>query len=623
MTGFKSVAPVAAALLATVATPASAGGLEDIDHVILFMQENRAFDHYFGTMAGVRGFNDANLQSNNGRPVWQQVSPSNEADYVTPWYINYLGGNWSEATQCMLSGSNSWYNNHAAWNHGSNDHWAKDNSPYSIGFYKRQDIPTQWALAENWVIGDMYQEAVVASTSPNRVVWASGSINVPGSPQRPDQGGNPYIDNNETPGCESGGINCYPLKWKTAAEYYEAAGVSWQVFQDTDNFDDNPLAWFDQFQKAQSGSSLHEKGMKGRSLDTFFSQAASGTLPEISYIIGPMELAEHPPYSPHDGAWLQTKIAQAVMNSPKYSKTALIVSYDETGGWFDHVDPFRSPEGTIGEWLDDPYGQVGHTFAGPGFRVPFYIISPWTRHGGVYTEHADHNSQLLFIEKWQAAKGRNVTTHEMVDWRRDNMGDLVSAFDFEHPDTSLPNLPNAAEPHRDGNGNYDGSSHCKGLYPTQQPPVPYRGNGVVDDIPGLVEKGFKPIRGRLTEGRFLVLEMSGYALTAGSSCGSNDGVCVTRATDRHDSQAQRWVAHVSELGGSEFALSSSVDGRYICESEKLCSDPGSAMKFEVGFTPSRGYSLERSSSGKYVSSSNGILSESGKQGTWSIFSVNY
>lgn len=111
-------------------------------------------------MAGVRGFNDANLQTNNGVPVWKQkTSPklTNSTDYVMPWYLNYLGGNWSEATQCMIAGSNGWYQNHAAWNGGTNDHWALNNTPYSIGYYKRDDLPTQWALAENWVVGDMYQ----------------------------------------------------------------------------------------------------------------------------------------------------------------------------------------------------------------------------------------------------------------------------------------------------------------------------------------------------------------------------------------------------------------------------------------------------------------------------------
>ena len=111
-------------------------------------------------MAGVRGFNDANLQMNGDQPVWRQkTNPSltNATDYITPWYINYLGGNWSEASQCMYAGSNGWIENHAALNGGQNNLWATAQTPYSIGFYKRQDVPTQFALAENWVVGDMYQ----------------------------------------------------------------------------------------------------------------------------------------------------------------------------------------------------------------------------------------------------------------------------------------------------------------------------------------------------------------------------------------------------------------------------------------------------------------------------------
>lgn len=117
---------------------------------------------------------------------------------------------------------------------------------------------------------DTSQESVIASTNPNRVTWASGSINVPGSPQNKSEGGYPYIDNNETPGCETGGFNCYPLSWKTTAEFYQDAGVSWSIFQDADNFDDNPLAWFAQFQDALPGSQLSNRGFVGSSLNDFY-----------------------------------------------------------------------------------------------------------------------------------------------------------------------------------------------------------------------------------------------------------------------------------------------------------------------------------------------------------------
>lgn len=588
--------------------------------------ENRAFDHYFGTMAGVRGFDDANLQMNGDRSVYQQqitAAQSTEVDYLQPWYINYLGGDWIESTQCMYAGSNSWTENHKAYNKGKNDRWVLDQNPWSIGFYKRDDLPVHWALAENFVIGDMYQESVIASTSPNRVTWASGSINVPGGPQRPDQGGNPYIDNNENDGCEAGGINCYPLKWKTAPEFWEEAGVSWSVFQDADNFDDNPLAWFEQFQKAKKGSALYNKGMKGQSLQNFYDRAANGTLPAVSIIVGPMELSEHPPYSPHDGAWLQRKVAQAVIDSPKFKSSALIVSYDETGGWYDHLSPFHSPEGTAGEWLNDPWAGQGYTFAGPGFRVPFYIVSPFTRHGGVYTEHSDHNSQLLFVEKWLAAKGKNVTTNEMVPWRRQNMGDLVAAFDFRNPDASPIKLPDTPAPHKNAAGNYDGAEHCNAQYKEHQPPVPYtKAQGAVDDMRTLVEHGFKPIRGQLTEGRYLTIESGAIALAV-----VGDVLAIQPASEEHDDEAQRWIVHSQDNNyGNTFTLQSVLDDRYVCKDGRLCTSSVDAQVFTIRFTPSEGYTIQDKSSKKVMSARKGdtvpffAVVNAFK---WDIFSVSY
>lgn len=578
------------------------------------MPENRGFDHYFGTMAGVRGFADANVDMNGNVTIFNQKTDQGGVAYLKPWHLNYLGGDWKEKTQCIYSGSNGWTANHKAWNHGTNDHWAIDQNPYSIGFFKKEDIPLHFALAENWVVGDAYQESIMSSTSPNRVVLISGSINSPGGPQQPDQGGNPYIDNNETPGCENG-INCYPLKWKTVGEHYEDAGVSWNVFQDlSDNFDDNPYAWFEQFQKAKKGSPLNQKGMVGESLQTFYDRAANGSLPQVSFIVGPMRQSEHTPYSARDGGYLHKKVAEAVIHSPKYSKTALIVSYDETGGWYDHVNPFHAPEGTAAEWFEDPYGGTGNTIIGPGFRVPFWIISPWTRKGGVYTEHSDHNSQILFIEKWLAAKGKNVTTNEMVEWRRQNMGDLVAAFDFENPDYSIPDLPDAPEPDNGGKGHCDTASH-------EQPPVPYTGPGAIDDMASVVEKGFKPIRGQLTEGRYLVLETNGQALTA-QRCSKNTAVKLTPATAKHEKPSQRFVVHQVDPYKNDFLISC-IDGRYICGSNILCDDKSQAITFTVDFTPSKGYTFHDRSTSGYFGSMGSLLTSTAPPTYWKIFSVNY
>ncbi|KAK7449302.1 hypothetical protein VKT23_013445 [Stygiomarasmius scandens] len=151
-----------AAFFACLARLSLAASLADVEHVVLFMQENRAFDHYFGTMAGVRGFRDPNVQINpDGRSTFFQLVDSrlsNATDHLLPFYLNEAGGEFVNGTQCMVAGSNSWGANQAALASGQNNMWAIGNSPYSIGYFKRQDLPVHFAVADAWTVGDMYQE---------------------------------------------------------------------------------------------------------------------------------------------------------------------------------------------------------------------------------------------------------------------------------------------------------------------------------------------------------------------------------------------------------------------------------------------------------------------------------
>lgn len=91
------------------------------------------------------------------------------------------------------------------------------------------------------------------------------------------------------------------------------------------NFDDNPLAWFEQYQDAPASSALASKGMAFLGLDEFYKNAAAGTLPESSFIIGPAELSEHQPFMPKDGAWLQKKVIDSVVSSPKYNSSCYLL----------------------------------------------------------------------------------------------------------------------------------------------------------------------------------------------------------------------------------------------------------------------------------------------------------
>ncbi|KAK2747995.1 hypothetical protein FQN57_001586 [Myotisia sp. PD_48] len=632
-----------------------ARSLKEIEHVIIFMQENRSWNSYFGTMAGTRNFKDPNVQINpNGKSVfYQNVNPPVKgASTLLPYYLGHAGRNWSEAIQCTLGGSNAYQENQGAYNKGLVDEWVKYCSPRSWGYYKRQDLPIHFALAEGWTVGDMYQQSQITATNPNRVMLVSGSINVPGGPQTPEKGGT-YLDNNITPGCPEPGIGCYPLKWKTIYEIYEEAGVSWQIYQDENNFDDNPLARFEQFQKAPANSPLTKKGMSFLGLDRFYKDALEGKLPKVSFIVGPMQLSEHPPYTPDDGAWLQRKIVDAVTKGPKYGQSVLMISYDdwglevvltkylESGGWGDHVAPYHSPPGTAGEWMEDYLGKFGKIFTGPGWRVPFYIISPFTRGGRVFTEHSDHTSQILFVEEWLSAKGyKNIKSPEVVHWRRDHMSNLVNALNFENPDLSIPNIPMAKEPHKDSKGEWDGAAICRSRYP--EPPVPW--DSQPKEFPGkdVVEEGHKECAGDLTEGRHLVFSITNspkgsrnendeeYFLAHDDPAEESEKEpnlsVLSRPSDdgqRYSHPGTRWIVHYYNNNATDletrltrqdgpFLVSNSKQTMWLGTKGRLVRSRGSAVPIDINFHPGiangasrddRGYSMKYShaDSNEYIS----------------------
>ncbi|KAL8290235.1 hypothetical protein RQP46_003174 [Phenoliferia psychrophenolica] len=299
-------------VLVTFAAAASAAaqGLESIDHVILYMQENRAFDHYFGTLAGVRGFHDPQVQVNeDGKSVFYRKVNSTISlitDHLLPWHINYQNEpGRANATQCTSFGSNSFSNNQAALAAGANDQWVLANTPHSVSYYKREDIPYHYGLADAFTIGDMYQEGVISCTDPNRVIWQTGSINVAGGSVVSTQG--PVLDNNDSPGCSAlTYTNIEPtlgrFNSETSSANYSCYPYDWPA---QDNFGDNPLLFFSKYQELLASGNLtnplvvngleYQPGnQSSAALPRFVAAAKSGTLPQVSYIVGPAALSEHP-----------------------------------------------------------------------------------------------------------------------------------------------------------------------------------------------------------------------------------------------------------------------------------------------------------------------------------------
>ena len=159
--------------------------MRDIKHVVVLMQENRSFDHYFGTLAGVRGFDDpkALRVAVTAAPSSTSRIPKIPIGYLLPFHLDTH----ASSAQKIPSTSHAWAVQHAAWNGGRMDKWLEahraadgPNGPYVMGYYTRADIPFQFALAEAFTICDAYHCSVLGPTWPNRMYWMTGTFDPDG-----------------------------------------------------------------------------------------------------------------------------------------------------------------------------------------------------------------------------------------------------------------------------------------------------------------------------------------------------------------------------------------------------------------------------------------------------------
>ncbi|AEU35128.1 phosphocholine-specific phospholipase C [Granulicella mallensis] len=428
------------------------GSINDIEHIVILMQENRSFDHYFGTLRGVRGYGDPRAVTlSSGKPVWNQPNGSSEVLPFHPGAPN-LG------LQFIQDLAHDWTTTHAAWNEGNNDQWVPQKGTTTMAHLNRSDIPFHYALADAFTICDAYHCSLLGPTDPNRYYMWTGWVGNDGS------GGGPVVDN-----AEAG------YGWSTFPERLQQAGVSWKIYQDIGlgltaaeswgftsdayigNYGDNSLLYFHQYQNAVEGSAL-ANGAKtgtdisasGKLFDNLRSDVASGKLPQVSWIVAPEAYTEHPNWPANYGAWYVSQILDALTSNPEvWSKTAFLLTYDENDGFFDHVVPPTVPQtraqglSTVSianeifegssEYPAGPYGM--------GMRVPMMVISPWSKGGWVNSEVFDHTSIIRFIEQRFGKQYPGLQESNITPWRRAVAGDLTSAFNFESPNSANVPLP--------------------------------------------------------------------------------------------------------------------------------------------------------------------------------------
>ena len=336
------------------------GTIADLKHVVILMQENRSFDHYFGSLWGVRGFADKQaLRYPNGSTIFEQPDTARtDLGYLLPFHMDSSKVNAQNAGDL----DHSWDGDHSARNNGLWNNWVPAKTEQAMGYFTRADIPFQYALADAFTICDGYHQAILAPTSPNRMYFWTGTSG--GWITNPDD----YVAD-----FPAGAITTYP-------ELLQRAGLSWQVYTNREvgdgggvdgwvgDYGDNPLWFYQQYEDSENASTPAGQELAKRGavqpwlpnagvplgpnhvnhvLAQFVADATAGTLPQVSWIVAPYEYSEHPAASPSYGAHYVRTVLEALMgNRDLWNTTALFVTYDEHDGYFDHVRP-PAPETSV------------------------------------------------------------------------------------------------------------------------------------------------------------------------------------------------------------------------------------------------------------------------------------
>jgi phospholipase C len=439
--------------------------LSSIKHVVFLMQENRSFDHYYGAMGGVNGFDTSSS-------AYAQTWPGGTDPTLLPYHLDTE----TQMAECTFDLSHSWPAEHASWNGGKMDSFVSTHTStdyegalgtMTMGYYENTDIPFYWDLAQRFTICDNYFCSVLGPTHPNRIMQMTGTIDPAGV------AGGPILVTSSDNALE------FTCSWKTMPELLTENDISWRVYNPfgtgyipgPENLSmevcKNVLMYFEQYSDPQSGlyqSAFGHYGpnVKGGFTDgvgpnDFLGDVKLGTLPSVSWIIPPVGYDEHPPAPPALGEWYTSEVIRTLMSNEEiWASTVLFIMYDENDGWFDHVRPPTSPAGTAGEYLTvDPLPATAGGIAGPiglGVRVPMLVVSPFSvsalgagtgTSGWVCPEVFDHTSQLKFLEKVFLSPGTIMGTGglEMSDWRYNTVGDLTSALpNIKSPVSKKPKL---------------------------------------------------------------------------------------------------------------------------------------------------------------------------------------
>jgi phospholipase C len=418
--------------------PSTAPNIHLIRHVVIIMQENRSFDSYFGTFQGADG-----IPANTCVPDPAQghcVRP-----YHDPAWRNYGGPHAAaSATADIAGGKMNGFIQQAEQADARcvtrTDRSCVGGSTDVLGWHDARDIPNYWAYAEQFVLQDHMFEPSASWSLPSHLFAVSEWAAYCPRPSDPRSCVNALDNQAQPPDAAHPGARP-DYAWTDLTYLLHARHVSWGYYVVTGTEPDcadpqrvtcvpvrqdaktpsifNPLPYFD---------TVRQDGQEGniQSAARFYAQAKAGTLPAVSWIVPSDVVSEHPPHSIRAGQAFVTSLINAVETSPDWDTSAIFLTWDDWGGFYDHVRPPRVDQN------------------GYGLRVPGLVISPYARRGYIDHQVLSFDAYVRFIEDDFLGGARlNPRTDGRPDNRPDvretqpGLGNLLADFDF----TQTPRLP--------------------------------------------------------------------------------------------------------------------------------------------------------------------------------------